>query len=179
MIIVISTLSFLIVIIIFLYCKYRSLNSNTFYPPSSTGVNSQSFRNPIYDSRSKNTKQSSNYSDEYDEFDEDNKDNDKDGNKQSNISSRTRSKTKRAYQSQSSLSNEEDTNEIYDDVVYQEDSGLGYIDENEEQFMSVTNADGSVIVYEDDVNDTYIESNLIRVPSNKRLKKEDLKVIVI
>ena len=62
------------------------------------------------------------------------------------ISSRTRSKTRRAYKSQSSISNEEDATQLYDDVVYQEDSGHGYVDEDESEFMT-TNS--NVEVYED------------------------------
>jgi hypothetical protein len=160
MIISISLLSFLLVISIFLFCKYRNNNSNSFYPPPNAGVNSQSFSNPLYDSSIKNTKQSSN-----------NSTSSLNSNSDNTVSSRTRSKTRRSYKSQSSISNEEDATQLYDDVVYQEDSGHGYVDEDESEFMASTNTDGTVEVYEDDVDDTYVDSDLIIASTQEKTRK--------
>lgn len=157
MIISLSLLSFLLVIIVFLFCKYRNNNSNSFYPPSNSGVNSQSFSNPLYDSSIKNTKQSSN-----------NSTSSLNSNSDNTVSSRTRSKTRRSYKSQSSISNEDDATQLYDDVVYQEDSGHGYVDEDEREFMT-TNS--NVEVYEDDVDDTYVDSDLIVASTKDKSRK--------
>ena len=159
MIIAISLLSFLIVMILFIFCKYKNYQNNNTYNISPNGVNAQSFSNPLYDSTIKNTKQSSNNSTS--SLNSDN----------NTVSSRTRSKTRRAYKSQSSISNEEDATQLYDDVVYQEDSGHGYVDEDESEFMTSTNTDGTVNVYEDDVNDTYVDRNLIIASTRDKSRK--------
>ena len=154
-----ALLSALIVIIALLFCKYKNNHSNTTYNIPQNSLNSLSFHNPLYDADSKNSKQSSN------------------GNSNSSlngedtISSRTRSKTRRAYESQSSITNGDDATEMYDDVVYQEETGLGYIDEDEEQIMTSTNPDGTINVYEDDVDDTYVDSDLIGGASSRKTKK--------
>jgi hypothetical protein len=160
MIVAISLLSFLIVMILFIFCRYKNSGTNNTYNITPSGVSAQSFSNPLYDSSIKNTKQSSN-----------NSTSSLNSNGDNTVSSRTRSKTKRAYKSQSSFSNEEDATQLYDDVVYQEESGHGYVDEDEGEFMTSTNADGTINVYEDDVDDTYVDSDLIGGASSRKTKK--------
>ena len=52
-----------------------------------------------------------------------------------------------------------------------EGSSTMYVDEDEEQFMTSTNADGTVNVYEDDVDDTYVDSDLIVSSTREKSRK--------
>lgn len=159
LIIAISVLSLIIVSLILLFWKCRNNTYNSSYNLEINNDNGQSFSNPLYDSTIKNNKQSSNHNS-----------NSNLNDNPDTISSRTRSKTQRAYQSQSSFGHDENSDDIYDDIVYQEDNDIGYVDEDETEFMSSSKKSDNIEIYEDDTNDTYVETDLI-IESIKNQKK--------